>query len=74
MTINTLSLKTLLIYWVDGYNIKTGVIEILKYLRDFINVFDILLIKKVINYKGFEYIIKTINLLLYSLLYNLSEL
>ena len=74
MTINTLSLKTLLIYWVDGYNIKTGVIEILKYLRDFINVFDILLIKKVINYKGFEYIIKTINPFFYGLLYNLSEL
>ena len=32
MTINTLSLKTLLIYRVDGYNIKTGAIEILEYL------------------------------------------
>ena len=32
MTINTLSLKTLLIYQVDGYDIKTGAIEILKYL------------------------------------------
>jgi len=38
------------------------------------NIFDILLIKEIVDYKGFEYIIKTINPLLYGLLYNLSEL
>jgi len=32
MTINTLSFKTLLIYRVNDYNIKTGVIEVLEYL------------------------------------------
>jgi hypothetical protein len=38
------------------------------------NIFNILLIKEVIDYKRFEYIIKTINPLFYGLLYNLSEL
>jgi hypothetical protein len=32
MTINTPGLKTLLIYRVDGYDIKTRAIEILEYL------------------------------------------
>jgi hypothetical protein len=40
----------------------------------FINIFDILLIREVVDYKGFEYIIKTINPSLYSLLYNLLKL
>jgi hypothetical protein len=64
MTINAFSLKTLLIYRINGYDIKTGVTDI----------FNIFLIKEVIDYKGFKHIIKTINPLLYGLLYNLSEL
>jgi len=32
MTINTLNFKILLIYRINNHNIKTGVIEIFKYL------------------------------------------
>jgi hypothetical protein len=58
---------------VDGYNIKIRAIEIPKYLQDFVNVFDTPLIGEVVDYKGFEYIIKTTDPPPYGLLYNLLE-
>jgi hypothetical protein len=58
---------------VDGYNIKIRATEIPEYLQDFINVFDTPLTGEVVDYKGFEYAIKTIDPPLYGLLYNLSE-
>jgi hypothetical protein len=47
--------------------------EIPEYLQDFADIFNIPLIGEVVDYKGFEYIIKTIDPLLYSLLYNLLK-
>jgi hypothetical protein len=58
---------------VDNYNIKTGAIEIPKYLQDFVDVFDNPLTREVIDLKGFEHIIKTIDTPPYGPLYNLSE-
>jgi hypothetical protein len=47
--------------------------EIPKYLQDFIDVFNIPLIGEVVDYKGFEHIIKTMDPPPYGPLYNLSE-
>ena len=47
--------------------------EISKYLQDFIDIFNNPLTREIIDLKGFEYIIKTINASPYSLLYNLLE-
>ena len=57
----------------DDYNIKIGATEIPEYLQDFINVFNIPLIGEVVDYKGFEYTIKTMDPSPYSPLYNLLE-
>jgi hypothetical protein len=48
--------------------------EIPKYLQDFVDVFNIPLTREVIDYKGFEYTIKTTDPPPYGPLYNLSEL
>jgi hypothetical protein len=58
---------------VDGYNIKIRATEIPKYLQDFVDVFNTPLIGEVVDYKEFEYTIKTMDSSPYGLLYNLSE-
>jgi hypothetical protein len=47
--------------------------EIPKYLQDFIDVFNIPLTGEVVDYKGFEYTIKTTDPPPYGPLYNLLE-
>ena len=47
--------------------------EIPEYLQDFVDIFNNPLTREVVNLEGFEYIIKTIDTSLYSLLYNLLE-
>jgi hypothetical protein len=47
--------------------------KILKYLQDFIDIFNNPLTREVIDLKEFEHVIKTINAPPYSLLYNLLK-
>jgi hypothetical protein len=58
---------------VDNYNIKTRAMEIPEYFQDFVDIFNNPLTREVVDLKGFEHAIKTIDTPPYSPLYNLSE-